>query len=205
MDAICREIWKTFPEYGILCPGGDYVKKILSVFLALMVSAFLLAGCETSPSSISASTSAEQPIAVELSDYSDINQKVLSNVELISSGNEISGHSPELSIEIQAVELFDGGINISLSDSYGTDIFLRYMLDDNQLEYISYQFQDDISPDVYAATITRTYLSPDLGFSVSDISYILEQISAGESNISVGDYDIRYVTLATAVSFSRKK
>ena len=79
------------------------------------------------------------------------------------------------------------------------------MLDDNQLEYISYQFQDDISPDVYAATITRTYLSPDLGFSVSDISYILEQISAGESNISVGGYDIRYVTLATAVSFSRKK
>ena len=113
------------------------MKKILSVFLALMVSAFLLAGCETSPSSISASTSAEQPIAVELSDYSDINQKVLSNVELISSGNEISGHSPELSIEIQAVELFDGGINISLSDSYGTDIFWRYMLDDNQLEYIS--------------------------------------------------------------------
>lgn len=48
------------------------MKKILSVFLALMVSAFLLAGCETSPSSISASTSAEQPIAVELSDYSDI-------------------------------------------------------------------------------------------------------------------------------------
>ena len=174
------------------------MKKILSVFLSLMISAFLLAGCETSPSSISASTSAEQPIAVELSDYSDINQKVLANVELISSGNEISGHSPELSIEIQAVELFDGGINISLSDSYGTDIFWRYMLDDNQLEYISYQFQDDISPDVYAATITRTYLSPD-------ISYILEQISAGESNISVGDYDIRYVTLATAVSFSRKK
>ena len=82
-------------------------------------------------------------------------------------------------------------------------LFHPYGID--QLEYISYQFQDDISPDVYAATITRTYLSPDLGFSVSDISYILEQISAGESNISVGDYDIRYVTLATAVSFSRKK
>lgn len=205
MDAICRGHWKAFPKYGILCLGGDYVKKILSVFLALMISAFLLASCGASPSSINASTSTEQPITVELSDYSDINQKVLANVELISSGNEISGHSPELSIEIQAAELFDGGINISLSDSYGTDIFWRYMLDDNQLEYISYQFQDDISPDVYAATITRTYLSPDLGFSASDISYILEQISAGESNISVGGYDIRYVTLAKAVSFSRKK
>ena len=51
------------------------------------------------------------------------------------------------------------------------------------------------------------FLGVQLHFTInlSDISYILEQISAGESNISVGDYDIRYVTLATAVSFSRKK
>ena len=43
------------------------------------------------------------------------------------------------------------------------------------------------------------------GKPLSLIHIFLEQISAGESNISVGDYDIRYVTLATAVSFSRKK